>query len=314
MQAKAATRQQSLSKTPGLCANTANCAVARSGKPVMVALNQPFRCPSCGNPLTAPDPSQMRRSLVLPLLAGGGALLLLFLAVLWFTAPKAANQAAAPHAAPAVQTAALVAPNAAPGGAPGAAPAAPPPPIAEDQLGSSPPNPAIVGSSGPGGPTSADQPMPQPGQVLHASAPPAEPSPTAPPGEPSKSVEAAPAPDAAGTKAAVAKHQHRVVAALARRRLQGGEASGEMLPTDGSRPDYPTEYEDDGEQGTVAVTCIIMPDGHATGCRVNARTGGPRFAASVQRWLDRDATRFPPMVKNGHPAPARFTWNIQFFP
>ena len=275
----------------------------------MVALKQPFRCPSCGNPLTPPNPSQMRRSLVLPLLAGGGALLLIFLAVLWLKRPGSPSQAAAPppaRAQQAVQTAAVV--------APAVAPAGPTPPVADAQLGTSPPNPSIVGSSGPGGPTSADQPTPQSGQAAPANAAPTEPS-AAPKTAESPAPAATPAPAAASTKAAAAaKRQHRVVAARAKARPPGGEATGEMLPTDGSRPDYPTEYEDDGEQGSVAVTCIIMPDGRATGCRVTQRTGGPRFAVSVQRWLERDATRFPPMVKNGHPAAARFTWNIQFFP
>ena len=41
-------------KTPGVCLNTAGCALARRGRRVMVELKQPFVCPGCGAPLSPP--------------------------------------------------------------------------------------------------------------------------------------------------------------------------------------------------------------------------------------------------------------------
>ena len=292
MPVTATSKQRLASKTPGLCTNTADCAVGRRGKPVMVALNQPFRCPNCGGPLTPPDPADMRRSLVVPLLTGGAVLLLLLLAATWLTRPKAPVQTAARVTAP-VQTAVTT---------PAPPPPSPPePPVGSGQLGTTPPNSALVGSSSPAGPTSATLASGTPTQPAAAPTPAPKPTPPAAASKP-----AAPA-------AAEIKRQHRVVATRQKRRAASGELSAEMLPLDGSRPDYPAEYEDQQIPGSVSVTCMIEPDGHATGC-VTRAAGGPRFAESVEHWLGREGTRFTPMMKNGHPIPARFTWNIQFFP
>jgi hypothetical protein len=44
-----------LVETPGYCSRVTDCSLAESGVPVMVALEKPFLCPECGNPLVPPS-------------------------------------------------------------------------------------------------------------------------------------------------------------------------------------------------------------------------------------------------------------------
>jgi TonB family protein len=87
-----------------------------------------------------------------------------------------------------------------------------------------------------------------------------------------------------------------------------------MVALDGSQPEYPDLYEETGEKGEVTVTCMVRVDGHADDCQVIKQSGGGAFARAVLHWLDRDTTRFPPLLKHGRPAAMPFTWTIEFFP
>jgi len=172
----------------------------------------------------------------------------------------------------------------APAPAPATAPVAPPPPPISEN-----------GSSGPGGPTTVVIP---PQLAVPAASPP---PPSAPP---AATQTAAPPPPK--------RREHRVVAS-ARAPLKSSPPV-EMKPLDGSQPEYPDAYEDSDTKGEVTVTCILQPDGSATRCQLVHVTGGEAFGSAVLHWLAQDSTRFPPLLRHGHPIALPFTWNIEFFP
>jgi len=172
-----------------------------------------------------------------------------------------------------------------------AAPAVPHPPPPP------PPSPPISenGSSGPGGPTTVTIPP----QLLHpAGGTPA----TLPPAPPKAAVPPPPKP----------RHEHRVVATA--RSGPKLPPRPDMQPLDRSHPDYPERYEDSDKTGTVTVTCIVQTNGNTSGCKIIHQEGGDAFGEAVLHWLAQDTTRFPPLLKHGHPAAQPFTWTIEFFP
>jgi TonB family protein len=128
------------------------------------------------------------------------------------------------------------------------------------------------------------------------------------PATPPAAVPAAPPPAPSPPK----RREHRVVASA--RASQKAPPPPEMKALDGSHPEYPDAYEDTDTKGEVTVTCIVQPDGSATKCQILRQTGGAAFGNAVLHWLARDTTRFPPLLRKGHPAALPFTWNIDFFP
>ncbi len=264
-----------MTKTPGICRNAAGCALAKRGRIVQVELKQPFLCPSCGGPLAPPPVRNMPEPTVLA--AGAGVIVVVAGALaFWLLGSKPAPVPV--HAPP---------PAAHPAPAPKpVAPATPPPPISEN------------GSSGPGGPTTVVIPP----QLL------APGTTTLAPATPPAAVPAAPPPAPSPPK----RREHRVVASA--RASQKAPPPPEMKALDGSHPEYPDAYEDTDTKGQVTVTCIVQPDGSATKCQILHQTGGAAFGNAVLHWLARDTTRFPPLLRKGHPAALPFTWNIDFFP
>jgi TonB family protein len=87
-----------------------------------------------------------------------------------------------------------------------------------------------------------------------------------------------------------------------------------MQALNASHPEYPDAYEDTDQKGEVTVTCLIKPDGAATGCKIIHQSGGAAFGKSVLDWLALTSTRFPPLLKHGRPATLPFTWNVDFDP
>ncbi len=295
-------------KTPGVCLNTAGCALARRGRRVMVELKQPFVCPGCGAPLSPPV---VKEGPPIAVLAGSGAAAVLVIAVLAFLLLSGKSPPPAPKPPAPAQLAAKPAP-------------APPPPAALA--------PSIVGSSSPAGPTTAGIIMPPaepqpPGSPAPGGNPPAGASSAAAasastpgPGASTKSTTQASPPAIASESAASdvpalpPRHQHRIVSTPHLASRTGKQAQPDMQALDGSRPEYPELYEETGEKGEVTVTCMVQIDGHADDCQVTKQSGGGAFARAVLHWLDRDTTRFPPLLKRGRPAVMPFTWTIEFFP
>jgi outer membrane biosynthesis protein TonB len=182
-------------------------------------------------------------------------------------------------------------PHAVAAAAPKPAPVAPPPPP-------SPPPISADGSSGPGGPTTVTISP----QILAAAG---VIQPHAPAAPPPASVPPASVP--------AARHrEHHVVAAP--RSVGTKTPPISMQALNASVPEYPDVYEDSDEKGQVTVTCIIKPDGSATGCKIIHQEGGAAFAKSVLDWLALDSTRFPPLLRHGHPTALPFTWNVDFDP
>ncbi len=279
-------------KTPGRCPNTEGCALAKRRRTVLVELKQPFVCPTCGSALVPPPVSTMP-DLKLLAGAGGAAALVVAALVFWLSSGKPPpHQLQAPPAHKPVIQAPVPAPVAPP----------PPPPMSDN------------GSSGPGGPTTVTIPP----QLLTAAGV-TSPSGSAPAGTgavtpltppPPAVVPPAPPPPA---PALPARHrEHRVVAAS---RATGAKSPPlSMQALNASHPEYPDVYEDTDRKGEVTVTCVIKPDGSATGCKIVHQEGGAAFAKSVLDWLALDSTRFPPLLKHGRPATLPFTWNVNFDP
>ncbi len=66
----------------------------------------------------------------------------------------------------------------------------------------------------------------------------------------------------------------------------------------GGEPDYPDQYQD-GQSGTVTVSCGLRPDGGTQDCKTIRRSGGPIFDVAVHSWLDLRDVRFKPARLRG---------------
>ncbi len=281
----------------------------------MVELKQPFVCPSCGSTLSPPV---VKESSPILLLAAAGAAAVLIIAALAFLLLSGKSPPSPPKP-----------PTPAPAVAAKPEPSPPPPPAAA--------LPAIVGSSSPAGPTTAGITMPPPapqppGNPAAAAAAPAgassdvEAKAGAAKAGAAGATEAGPAapttpatqanPPAAPREAPAPPHhsKHRIVATPHAASRGGKQAQPDMQALDGSHPDYPDLYEETGEKGEVTVTCMVQINGHAEDCQIIKQSGGGAFARAVLHWLERDTTRFPPLLKRGRPAVLPFTWTIEFFP
>jgi len=229
------------------------------------------------------------------LLAGvGGAVVLVVAAlVFWLSSGKTpARQVQAPAAPKPVTQASAPAQVAPPL----------PPPISDN------------GSSGPGGPTTVTIPpqlLTAAGVTpLNGSAPAGSGAVT--PLKPPPPAVVPPAPASPAPPPPARHREHHVVAAS---RTTGAKSPPvSMQALNASHPEYPDVYEDTDRKGEVTVTCVIKPDGSATGCKVVHQEGGAAFAKSVLDWLALDSTRFPPLLKHGRPASLPFTWNVNFDP
>jgi TonB family protein len=265
----------------------------------MVALKEPFICPSCGGPLRPPEVRDAPRPPLLVAGAGGGVLVILAALLFWPGGGTAPPKPAPPPAAkPAAPPPAPVPPPA----------AAPPGPAA---------TPAVIGSSSPAGPTTvtlvppvAPAGPPTAAAPLTPSAPKIDSSP--PVGVTDSTMQANPPPPPTEIEPAPAPRRHRVVASA--RGSARAPAAPDMQALDGSQPAYPDSYDDTNRTGEVVVTCFIQLDGRATNCRVVQQSGGPAFASSVLDWLARDTTRFKPLQKHGRAVAGPFTWSVSFLP
>ncbi len=305
-----------MAKTPGVCLNTTDCPVGRRRRPIMVALTDPFICPSCGGPLRPPEVKDPPRPPLLVAGAGAGVLLILAAVFFWPGSSKGPSQQAQP-------------------------PAAKPAPTAPTPASPATPLPAAVntspstGSSSPAGPTTVTLTPPQadddakeaPGAAATAAPPKVEETapltPTAPKvdtkppvGVSDATMQANPPPPPSEIEPAPAPRPHHKVVASPRVSSNRTVArpGPDMQALDGSQPEYPASYEDSNRTGMVVATCIVQLNGQATNCRVVQQSGGAAFATAVLDWLARDTTRFRPLLKHGKPAAGPFTWSVSFAP
>lgn len=79
-----------MERTPGVCVNTEGCALARSGRPLLIQLECPFQCSECGNVLRPPALLDLGLFRFLPTF--GVAALLLAMVVALFVSHNAQKQ------------------------------------------------------------------------------------------------------------------------------------------------------------------------------------------------------------------------------
>ena len=77
-----------------------------------------------------------------------------------------------------------------------------------------------------------------------------------------------------------------------------GPSSG-PVSTSHSQPDFPEQYQEEGREGHVTVTCAIEADGRPSGCVLNSVSGGSGFGPPVLTWLSSGKVRYRPAMQNG---------------
>lgn len=319
-----------LDNTPGLCVNTGACALARSGRPVMVAIGSDFLCPACGMPLTPPVlprhdwarlvPVVLEAALVLVVVGGARA---------WYDGTTREGAPAAPGAAQVISSPPPRKAAIAPGrktvasfvilsGVQRPAPPVDRPFVPTPLRGGAPAYPAALAADG------------RPGRVMASCM-------IMPDGRP-RDCTASSARGSGLFEAsvltwlqsggvvfapilrdgqAVQERQSWQVSVVEgeealrnARRLLRPPQSG----SDDSEPAFPEDAADTDQSGSVTVDCLVGTDGRASDCRTVRKTGGARFVDSVMRWLNRPRTRLPTATEGGKKVAARRTLNVEFTP